>query len=192
MTCSVAGCGQSPAARGWCRKHYMRWREHGDPLTLLRAENGEPVAWIRRHVSTPEGECLIWPFGRAGKGYAGPIWPSGSSERSITAGRYMCELVNGAPPTDSHEAAHSCGNGAKGCIHPKHLRWATPSENEADKAGHGTRLIGMAQPRAKLTDDDVRAIRRGGASQQALADRYGVSRNAVRQVLSGKTWRHVQ
>jgi hypothetical protein len=91
-----------------------------------------------------------------------------------------------------HEAAHYCGNGAKGCIHPLHMRWATPQENEADKIAHGTRLIGNDQPRSKLDDDAVRYIRKVRNNQQALADRFGVSRNAIRQVLSGKTWRHVQ
>jgi hypothetical protein len=192
MTCAVVECSQIASARGWCQKHYMRWRKHGDPTALLRAENGEPVAWIRRHATTPDGECLIWPFGRAGKGYAGPVWPDGSAGRCVTAGRYMCELVHGPAPTEIHETAHSCGNGAEGCIHPLHMRWATPRENDADKTAHGTRLVGINQPGAKLDDEKVRAIRSSKGTQQSIADRFGVSRNAVRQVLSGRTWGHVK
>lgn len=30
--CSISGCDQGLAARGWCAKHWTRWREHGDPL----------------------------------------------------------------------------------------------------------------------------------------------------------------
>jgi hypothetical protein len=33
---------------------------------------------------------------------------------------------------------HSCGNGDKGCVNPKHLRIGTPSENNADTLEHGT------------------------------------------------------
>jgi hypothetical protein len=29
-TCSI--CGEPELARGWCIKHYARWRKHGDPL----------------------------------------------------------------------------------------------------------------------------------------------------------------
>lgn len=29
-TCAVIGCGQPASARGWCNKHYLRWRTHGD------------------------------------------------------------------------------------------------------------------------------------------------------------------
>ena len=31
-TCSVEGCATVVRARGWCDKHYNRWRKHGDPL----------------------------------------------------------------------------------------------------------------------------------------------------------------
>jgi hypothetical protein len=29
--CSIEGCEGPVKARGWCTKHYMRWRAHGDP-----------------------------------------------------------------------------------------------------------------------------------------------------------------
>jgi hypothetical protein len=31
-SCSVEGCDLKPHARGWCHKHYHRWRRYGDPL----------------------------------------------------------------------------------------------------------------------------------------------------------------
>jgi len=30
-TCSIDGCTSPALARGWCTKHYTRWRTHGDP-----------------------------------------------------------------------------------------------------------------------------------------------------------------
>lgn len=30
--CSVEGCDKPTEARGWCHKHYQRWRSNGDPL----------------------------------------------------------------------------------------------------------------------------------------------------------------
>jgi hypothetical protein len=30
--CSVEGCGDKAKARGWCAKHYRRWKMHGEPL----------------------------------------------------------------------------------------------------------------------------------------------------------------
>src|SRR5437868_2337812 len=34
--CSVEGCDRVHEARGYCRTHYMRWRTHGDPITVMR------------------------------------------------------------------------------------------------------------------------------------------------------------
>lgn len=31
-TCSVDGCEREAEKRGWCSRHYQRWRNHGDPL----------------------------------------------------------------------------------------------------------------------------------------------------------------
>lgn len=31
-TCSIADCADAAIARGWCDKHYRRYRKHGDPL----------------------------------------------------------------------------------------------------------------------------------------------------------------
>lgn len=72
------------------------------------------------------------------------------------------------------------------------LRHDTPAANSADMAEHGTLLLGTKNHLAKLTDDDVRAIRSAaGMSQRQLAARYGVSRPAIGFVISRKTWRHI-
>ena len=35
-TCSVKECPDPVEARGWCHKHYQKWRKYGDPLADLR------------------------------------------------------------------------------------------------------------------------------------------------------------
>lgn len=33
-TCSIEGCTSTVRARGWCSKHYQRWKANGDPVAL--------------------------------------------------------------------------------------------------------------------------------------------------------------
>jgi HNH endonuclease len=42
--CSIEGCGQEHQARGWCQKHYTRWKVHGDPLYTIYNMDGEHIA----------------------------------------------------------------------------------------------------------------------------------------------------
>ena len=182
QVCTVAGCGAPLLARGWCKRHYNRWRQHGDPSICLKplSERGIPMAWLRSHAQWTGDECLVWPFARAKDGRA-----------HMSAGkpsRLMCALVHGAPPSRIYEAAHSCGNAYGGCVNPKHLRWATPKENTADKELHGTLLYGIRLPQTKLSDEDVRGIRslKGAIAQRDIASRYGVSESRVSQIINGK------
>ena len=60
-----------------------------------------------------------------------------------------------------------------------------------------TRLLGKQNGRAMLTADIVRKLRKAASlrrklSNKALANRYGVSLSAVRNVLKGARWNHVQ
>lgn len=61
--CSVAGCTDPPRSRGWCAKHYERWRQHGDPTATLRTPNSEsPSVCIVRGCGRPhlaKGYCTL-------------------------------------------------------------------------------------------------------------------------------------
>jgi hypothetical protein len=55
---------------------------------------------------------------------------------------------------------------------------------------------GEENPKAKLTEKDVRSIRRryqrGDITMRELAAIYGVTFAPIQLILAGKTWRHVQ
>jgi hypothetical protein len=96
--------------------------------------------------------------------------------------------VNGEPPSPQHHAAHNCGNAS--CVNPYHIRWATPSENQADRVEHGTSNRGERNGQTALTEDQVREIR---ALDRVISDdeismRYGVSKSSILNILHGKTW----
>lgn len=88
-TCSIDGCVSVVHSRGWCKKHYERWRVHGDPFQCGKMSTGdtcsvdscsEPILardWCRKHYSrwyktgslecstiSTDGGCLIGGCGR--------------------------------------------------------------------------------------------------------------------------------
>lgn len=188
--CSVTDCGKPLCARGYCSAHYRRFLRHGDPVAG-RAPNGGPIRFIHEVALSHVGNgCLIWPFGKNAYGYA-QVRADGNM---AIASRYVCELAHGAPPTPEHEAAHSCGKGREGCIAPGHLDWKTSAENKADMLAHGTHNRGERNYGAKLTEANVREIidRKGIESLGRLAARFGVVRQTISLIHSGKNWGWLQ
>jgi hypothetical protein len=181
MTCSE--CDKPVLAKGLCKKHYTRLRNHGSVDTVL-SPRGQAQAFLAS--AKPVADCILWPFkSRYASGY-GVVSFNG---KTTGAHRASCELHNGPPPSEGHEAAHSCGN--KLCVNPAHLRWATPSENAADKELHGTSPAGERNGCAKLTAEKAAEIRRlrGSTTQEEIARRFGVSRRAVGMILNNQTWK---
>jgi len=80
---------------------------------------------------------------------------------------------------------------------PENLAWGTYSDNMADSVRNGIAFVatGAAHWNAKLTEDQVREIRRLYATenftQQELALKFGVSRRMVSDIVRRKTWKHV-
>jgi hypothetical protein len=61
--------------------------------------------------------------------------------------------------------------------------------------GYTPTVFGFMVKNSVLTEAkvaEIRALRLQGATLKALADKYGVSRETIRQATSGKTWKHVE
>lgn len=187
-TCTIEGCDSAHYARGYCVAHYTRQIRHGSP-TGGTTGKGEPLEWLCTHVSHEGDDCLTWPYATGSDG-AGVVTYDG---RQQSAAAVMCFLAHGEPPTPLHEAAHNCGKGHEACINPGHLRWATRSENHADKHIHGTALCGERHPWARITEDDVRFMRtmKGRMPVPEMARQFGIGTSAVYAILSRKRWPHV-
>ena len=190
--CNFPGCDnpKSPkAAKGLCNSHY--WQLHkGRELTPLSYRRNRCVPWLEAHIDYDGDECLTWPFQRLQDSGMAAVKYKG---KQSVASRIMCELAHGKPPTEKHEAAHSCGKGHEGCVNPKHLRWATHAENLADQLIHGTRVRGEKHYAAKVTDAAVREIRSLAQSipRRDIADRFGLQAGHVSKIVSHRAWRHV-
>ena len=187
--CSVGGCGKPHYANGYCRNHNHRFKKHGDPHAG-RSGMGEPLRWLREHVSHGSDECLTWPFARRDGTYGRYHDPETKKQRY--AHREMCRLAHGDPPSPSHEAAHSCGKGHEGCVNPQHLRWDTRKGNASDRVKHGTENRGERNGCAKLTESCVKRIRalasKSGNTQNDIAATFDISRATVSDIVRGRRW----
>lgn len=185
--CSVENCNKPHSAYGYCKTHGPRWLKYGDPTFRKKAANGELLRWIEEVALAYESdECLRWPFSVDRKGYGSVVL---DGLRHV-ASRVVCERAYGAPPTPSHEAAHSCGNGHEGCVNKRHLSWKTRTENQADKIVHGTTNRGERCGTSKLTEPQVLEIRRlaGWLSHRGIAMQFGVTRQTISKIISGDRW----
>lgn len=158
---------------------------------MTRAKYGEPLRWLTAHQSYDDPECLIWPFATDPQGYGRVRW----KRENTPAHAVMCEMVNGARP-ENHESCHTCGNGNKGCVNPKHLYWGTRSENIRDRKIHGTfkpppRLTGDKNHKTKLDWEKVFEIKfrlSCGEPERKIAERFGVCKGSISDIRHGRSW----
>ena len=145
------------------------------------------AAWLWQRVDRSAGPDGCWPWTRARYRFGhGHLRING---RDVRAHRLVWEITYGPTPEGLH-VCHHCDNPP--CCNPGHLFLGTNADNIADKTTKN-RALAWRQPRAKLTPEQVHAIRAefaaGEQSCSAVARRYGVSRSAIWQVVKGRTWR---
>lgn len=91
---------------------------------------------------------------------------------------------------------HKCDN--PGCINVEHLEPGTTQDNMDDMAARGRRVRGELVGNAKLTAQQITAIRAAyvprskTANQCALARAYGVTQAEISLILSGLRWAHIE
>ena len=126
--CKIEGCTSKVDARGWCSKHYQRWKAHGDPNKILKPQYDSPEerwdAWTEW-----QGDCLVWVGAKDAYGY-GQIWVSG---KLLGAHRYAWERENGPIP-EGKVIDHKDHCDTR-CCNVKHLRLATKAENNSNLSG---------------------------------------------------------
>jgi hypothetical protein len=201
MDCSI--CGNKTAALGLCTKHYYRFRKYGSATATGTKPHGTPEERFWAKVQKSD-ECWLWIGGKTRAGY-GVIQEGGKGSKTLLAHRLSYTLHKG-PIADGLHVLHSCDNPS--CVNPEHLRCGTNSENMQDaydrgrkvtpftkkenrRQGPGASLPGSKNPNAKLTEDDIRAIRSSGKRPTEIAKDYNMTVAGASQILLRKSWRHV-
>lgn len=100
----------------------------------------------------------------------------------------VCETFHGPRPS-GYEVSHLNGDSLDN--RAENVAWKTRAENERDKVAHGTSNRGARQHQAKLTDEDVREIRRmaaAGCLQVQMMERFKISQPTVSEIVNRRKW----
>lgn len=138
----------------------------------------------RRTMLDPVSGCHVWTGG-VNKHRYGVLSFAG---RKAFAHRLAYQTWVGEIP-EGFQVCHHCDN--RRCLNPAHLFLGSNAENVADRNAKGRQARGERQGRAKLSDDDVRAIRASAARIVDLAAQYGVAETTISNIRHGKRWTHV-
>lgn len=139
-------------------------------------------------------ECWEWQAFRLPGGY-GKIAADrvrGEPKVSLTAHRVAWEFTNGRPVPDGMRVCHRCDNPP--CCNPAHLFLGTAKENTRDMLSKARHCHGERYPHHKLTEDDVREIRKlkaAGVTYDELERRFGVTRAPLHRIVTRRSWGHV-
>ena len=106
---------------------------------------------------------------------------------TLRANRVSYAIANGDP--GEIYVCHTCDNPA--CVNPSHLWTGTMPENNADRDQKDRQVKGVKHGRARLTEEQVKAIRESKETQQILAGRYGVVQQIISRIINRKIWRHI-
>lgn len=85
--------------------------------------------------------CWLWTgaYSLKNRGERPVIQLGGRGTRVVLVTRLLLTWYSGPPPTDQHEAGHTCPHGENSrCVNPGHLAWMTRQENEDHKRSYAS------------------------------------------------------
>jgi hypothetical protein len=136
------------------------------------------------------GDCWLWTARLNRKGYGEFRFVDGSTQ---LAHRVSWMLAYGA--FSQRCVLHKCD--VRRCVRPDHFFEGTKGDNNRDMYAKGRGFRGQHGPsgerngQAKLTRNDVVAIRNSSLSSRKIAPLYGICFQAVIAIRAGKIWREL-
>lgn len=152
------------------------------------------LQWMeQRCIPEPNSGCWLWTSTVNRTGY-GRFDCTTSGTRKL-AHRQSWTIHRGPIP-DGMWVLHKCDTPS--CINPDHLFLGNNRDNMLDmirKGRGGSSTMpkpGEANPHAKLTEAEVRAIRSDARPQCVIASDYGMSPAAISQIKNRTRWAHLE
>lgn len=146
--------------------------------------------WSKVEIGNPD-ECWEWKAGNNGRGY-GKFYVGGDGNPQRYAHRISWSLANGDIP-EGLILCHKCDNPK--CINPDHLFLGTQAENMQDASKKGRCKPSMAHGNSsghnKIDEKDIPDVKKmiaEGVSLKTIADIYGVSKQSIFHIKTGRNW----
>lgn len=178
-TCSIDGCERPHEARGWCNRHYEKWRAHGDPLAIRRGEGSADHRFWKRVEIQPNG-CWYWIGAANTQGY-GRFW---DGYKRWLAHRWAYEQKYGPVPDGLHLDHFKCDTPK--CCNPEHVRPVTPRENTLRADNPASRNLAKTRCiRGHVFDEANTIITPTGRKCRTCAETRS---GAMRSVMRGVRW----
>lgn len=143
--------------------------------------------WSKVDKRGPD-ECWLWMAGilvTAGLPTYGMMWVGKQNQ----AAHRVSWQIHFGPIPDGLFVLHRCDN--MPCVNPAHLWLGTQLDNMRDRSAKGRAPIGEKAGLARLTEEQVRAIRLDMRSNSALGRTYGVHRKTIEYIRIRRTWKHL-
>lgn len=172
------GCGSAIELQ----MHHIR---HGVSRFLPGHRNGTPETRLRKKIFIDHAGCWIWTGSRYTNGY-GKISVHG---RAMPVHRFSYMVHHGSLSPEL-VVCHKCDKPL--CVNPNCLFQGTYKDNSEDMVGKSRQAWGEKSGNAKMSEKEVAEIRNryasGGVSIRQLAEEYGMSQSATRNLIRGERW----
>ena len=163
-------------------------RQHQGQRSKLSMGKFSPVSERFLEKIDFSGKCWCWTGATQRYGY-GAIT---NGNKLQTATRYAYHLLVGKIPKGLF-VLHHCDNPP--CVRPSHLFLGTQKDNIDDAKSKGRIPVGENRSSSKLTENEVREIRRryaaGNVSIYLLGQRFGCTGKNIWLIVTRKTWKSV-
>lgn len=187
FTCEVCRCSfvSKEPSQKYCSRdcYYESIRRRPKAVLSPKEALEKRIAefWKKVKVAGSD-ECWIWTASTRKGGYG-----NFQSESGNGAHRFSWFITYGPIPIGDW-VLHKCDRPL--CVNPRHLFLGSAQDNVEDRTSKGRSCRGENHPIGKLTEPQVREIRRrlGNESQSSLAREFGVSQPAIAAIQYRRAW----
>lgn len=193
--CCIKGCEKPSAALGLCVNHWRRNRMYGSPVASMKHSGmfigKSPIERFNMQYKVAKSGCWEWVGGKDADGY-GSFNGKHLDQFFSRAHRWSWAYHNNKTVPQGAHVCHSCDNPS--CVNPDHLWVGSPLENQRDKwsKGRGGVLRGEDSSRAKLTEEQARAVLIDPRPSSRIAADYGVKASTIGSIKARESWRSIE